>query len=101
MGSKFVVKTDNTGVSHFFTQLNLTTKQARWQEFLAEFDFAFEHRADRTNQVANTLSRRAELVALRLLANMSASTVTTPIRDRIRENLDKDPMAQNLIKLAN
>ena len=35
-----------------------------------------------------------------VVRNMSASTMMTPIRDRIRENLDKDPMAQNLIKLA-
>ena len=56
LGSKFVVKTDNIGVSHFFTQPKLTAKQARWQEFLAEFDFAFEHRAGRTNQVVNALS---------------------------------------------
>ena len=31
---------------------------------------------------------------------MLASTMMMPIRDRIRENLDKDLMAQNLIKLA-
>ncbi|KAL5582147.1 hypothetical protein UlMin_014589 [Ulmus minor] len=30
LGSKFVVKTDNTRVSHFFTQPKLTAKQARW-----------------------------------------------------------------------
>ncbi|XP_039053116.1 uncharacterized protein LOC120195059 [Hibiscus syriacus] len=44
LGSKFVVKTDNTVVSHFLTQPKLTAKQARWQEFLAEFDFNFEHK---------------------------------------------------------
>ncbi|XP_039059607.1 uncharacterized protein LOC120203367 [Hibiscus syriacus] len=37
--------TDNTAVSHFLTQPKLTAKQARWQEFLAEFDFNFEHKA--------------------------------------------------------
>ncbi len=65
-----------------------------------DYDCEILYHPGKANQVADALSRRAELVALRLLANMSASTVTTPIRDRIRENLDKDPMAQNLTKLA-
>ncbi|KAJ7941085.1 Retrotransposon protein, putative, Ty3-gypsy subclass [Quillaja saponaria] len=50
LGSKFIVKTDNTGVSHFFTQPKLTPKQGRWHEFLAEFDFEFEHKAGKSNQ---------------------------------------------------
>ena len=65
LGSKFVVKTDNTVVSHFLTQPKLTPKQARWQEFLAEFDFYFEHKAGRLNQAADALSRKAELAAKR------------------------------------
>ncbi|XP_074306255.1 uncharacterized protein LOC141641327 [Silene latifolia] len=35
LGSKFVVKTDNTAASHFLTQPKLTSRQARWQELLA------------------------------------------------------------------
>ncbi|KAL0362118.1 UNVERIFIED_CONTAM: RNA-directed DNA polymerase [Sesamum calycinum] len=34
LGSPFVVKTDNTAVSHFITQPKLTSRQARWQELL-------------------------------------------------------------------
>ncbi|KAL0350609.1 UNVERIFIED_CONTAM: hypothetical protein Sradi_4210100 [Sesamum radiatum] len=30
LGSPFVVKTDNTAVSHFMTQSKLTSRQARW-----------------------------------------------------------------------
>ena len=39
LGSQFVVKTDNRKICHFFSQPKLTSKQARWQECLAEFDF--------------------------------------------------------------
>ena len=49
LGSKFLVKTDNSAVSHFFTQPKLTSKQSRWHEFIAEFDFHFEHKAGHTN----------------------------------------------------
>lgn len=54
-GSKFLVKRDNSAVSHFLTQPKLTPKQACWQEFLAEFYFQFEHKAGHTNQVADVM----------------------------------------------
>ncbi|KAJ7943087.1 Retrotransposon protein, putative, Ty3-gypsy subclass [Quillaja saponaria] len=100
LGSKFIVKTDNTGVSHFFTQPKLTPKQGRWHEFLAEFDFEFEHKAGKSNQAADALSRKAELAAMTYVAHISASRVATSMRERIRENLDKDPVAQAIINLA-
>ena len=100
MGSKFVVKIDNSAVSHFFTQPKLTSKQSRWHEFTAEFHFHFEHKVGHTNQAADALSRKTELAALRMLANMSASTISTSVRERIREHLGKDQVAQNILKLA-
>ena len=39
MGSHFIVKTDNVATSYFQTQKKLSPKQAKWQDFLAEFDF--------------------------------------------------------------
>ena len=38
LGSKFIVKTNNAAIGHFLTQRKLLLKQARWQEFVAEFD---------------------------------------------------------------
>ncbi|KAK3036750.1 hypothetical protein RJ639_029715 [Escallonia herrerae] len=61
LGSNFIVWTDNTAVSHFLSQSKLTSKQARWQELLAEFNFMLEYRAGSTNSVADALSKRAEL----------------------------------------
>ena len=100
LGSKFLVKTDNSSVSHFLTQPKLTPKQARWQEFLAEFDFQFEHKAGHTNQVADALSRKADLAALKVLASLSNSAVATTVRQRIKESLGKDPVAQAIMKLV-
>ena len=67
---------------------------------MAEFDLQFEHRAGRTNQAADALSRKAELAAMTLLANLSASRVHIPIRERIKENLEKDPVVRTLLKLV-
>ena len=56
LGSRFLIKTDNNAVCHFFDQLKLASKQARWQELIAEFDFKFEHKARMNNQVADAMS---------------------------------------------
>ncbi|KAL0434762.1 UNVERIFIED_CONTAM: Transposon Tf2-12 polyprotein [Sesamum radiatum] len=100
LGSPFVVKTDNTAVSHFMTQPKLTSRQARWQELLSEFHFVLEYRAGSSNHVADALSRRADLASLVSVAALSSSAVATSIRDRARELLPKDPAAQGLVHLV-
>ncbi|KAJ7970764.1 Ty3/gypsy retrotransposon protein [Quillaja saponaria] len=60
LGSKFIVKTDNTGVSHFFTQPKLTSKQGCWHEFLAKFDFEFEHKAGKIAQAIINLAKEGK-----------------------------------------
>ncbi|KAK8646204.1 hypothetical protein V6N13_119998 [Hibiscus sabdariffa] len=100
LGSRFIVRTDNTAISYFLTQPKLTARQVRWQEFLVEFDFGFEHKAGRENRVANALSRRADLVALIRVAPMSASRVTNNIRELKAENLQKDSQAVVAMELA-
>ena len=86
LGSKFLVKTDNAAASHILTQPKLSAKQARWQEFLAEFDMEIEYRSGRTNQVADALSRRADLARLAQIAQQSASQVSTTIKEQIKEH---------------
>ncbi|KAK3020048.1 hypothetical protein RJ639_003361 [Escallonia herrerae] len=95
LGSSFIVRTENTTVSHFLSQSKLTSKQARWQELLAEFNFMLEYRADSTNSVADALSRRAELDQVALMA-MNAivrvdSRVAINIEKKIRKALIRDP----------
>ncbi|KAI3451450.1 hypothetical protein Pfo_008115 [Paulownia fortunei] len=100
LGLPFVVRTDNTAVSHFMTQPKLTGKQARWQELLSEFSFVLEYRAGSKNQVADALSRRADLIDSKMAAALSSSNVATSVKDQIRELLSKDPTAQGLVNLV-
>ena len=100
MGSQFIVKTDNSAICHFFDQPKLTTKQARWQESLAEFDFKFEHKAGKSNQAADALSRKGEHAALCMLAHIHSSKIDGSMRDIIKERLHKDPSAKAVIELA-
>ncbi|KAK3036641.1 hypothetical protein RJ639_030210 [Escallonia herrerae] len=94
---------DSEILSHFLSKSKLTSKQARWQELLAEFNFILEYRACSTNSVADALSRRAELDQVALMA-MNAivkanSRVAINIGKKIRKVLTRDPVAQQLLKL--
>ncbi|KAA0057858.1 reverse transcriptase [Cucumis melo var. makuwa] len=100
LGSTFVVKTDNSATCHFFTQPKLTSKQAIWQEFLAEFDFEFEHKKGSNNQAADALSRKQEHAAICLLAHLRGSEIGGSVRDTLREFLQKDHAAQNVMNLV-
>ncbi|GJR85442.1 cytochrome P450 78A7-like protein [Tanacetum coccineum] len=64
LGSRFVIKTDNIATSYFQTQKKLSPKQARWQDFLAEFDYQLEYKPGKANVVADALSRKAEFAAI-------------------------------------
>ena len=79
MGTRFVVRTDNVANTFFKTQKKLSPKQARWQEFLAEYDFMGEHKPGKHNQVADALSRKEVFVAV-----CSISKLKTNFYDRIR-----------------
>jgi len=63
IGKPFVVKTDNVATSYCASQSKLSTKQYRWQDFLAEFDMTIEYKPSRLNVVANVLSRMAQFAA--------------------------------------
>ncbi|MCF8701926.1 DDE-type integrase/transposase/recombinase, partial [Corynebacterium sp. MC-10] len=92
LGSKFIVQTDNVATSYFQSQKKLTPKQARWQDFLAEFDYELVYKPGRSNVVADALSRKAELAAI--------TTTHCDIRESIKEGLSHDPEAKRLMELA-
>ena len=97
---KFVVKTDNSSICHFFDQPKLSSKQAHWQDCVAKFNFQFEHKPNKANQVANALSWKSEHAALCMLAHLQASKLSGTIRESIKEHLAKDPATQAIMQLA-
>ncbi|OWM75776.1 hypothetical protein CDL15_Pgr009420 [Punica granatum] len=92
LGSKFVVRTDNIATSYFQTQKKLSPKQARWQDFLAEFDFMMEYKPGKTNAVADALSRRVELAAI--------SRLESPLLGWIKEGLQHGAKVRILLELT-
>ena len=57
---KFELHTDNMGVLYLRTKPQLSKREARWIEFLADYDFTVQHRDGRSN-MADPLSRRPDL----------------------------------------
>ncbi len=76
----FVVRSDNTSVTHLLTKPTLTKKQARWVEELSQYHFSLEHIAGKDN-TADPLSRRPVLSAL--TARFTAEQLTGKITQQL------------------
>ncbi|XP_075096551.1 putative mitochondrial protein AtMg00860 [Nicotiana tabacum] len=72
------------------TLKKITPKQARWQDFLAEFDYALEYKPGKGNIVADALSRKADLAAI--------TSARWDIWETIKEGMQHDPAAKHLIE---
>ena len=91
---------DNIALSYFQTQKKLSPKQARWQDFLAEFDMAMEYKPGKANVVADALSRKVECVnAAQLEGRGQVSQLHSNFLSRIRDGLYSDPQAVILMQL--
>ena len=100
LGSRFVLRTDNIALSYVQTQKKLSPKQARWQDFLAEFDMAMEYKPGKANVVADALSRKVERVnAAQLEGGGQASQLHSNFLSRIRDGLYSDPQTVILMQL--
>lgn len=55
------VMSDHQSLRYFMSTKQLTSRQARWAEFLSQFRFIITYRAGKQNTVADALSRPSEL----------------------------------------
>ena len=60
MGRRFELRTDHCGLKYLFDQHTLNARQARWLEFLCEFDFEIKHIRGKENKIADALSRKVQ-----------------------------------------
>ncbi len=56
MGLSFVINTDQHPLKYLDTQKTLSRKQARWVEFMQEFDYSINYIKGKSNLVADALS---------------------------------------------
>ena len=60
MGRRFELRTDHCGLKYLFDQPTLNARQARWLEFLCDFDFEIKCIKGKENKVADALSRKVQ-----------------------------------------
>ena len=58
---KFLVRSDHNNLKYFKSSHKITPRQARWMEFLQDYDFTLEHLPGKANTIADLLSRRTDL----------------------------------------
>ena len=58
MGRKFELRTNHCGLKYLFDQPTLNARQARWMEFLCEFDFEIKHIKGKENKVADAHNKK-------------------------------------------
>ena len=75
--------TDNKGLKYLLDQPNLNVRQARWLDFLSEYDFEIQHIKGKKNKVANALSRNPKL-------NFTAaiSTYKTDLEEQLEARME-------------
>ena len=88
----FEVLTDNMGVTYIKSKKDLFKHEARWMEFLSEFDFTILHRPG-ANNMADALSRRPDLDL-----NLSTSISTSDSEENsLTQDYQQDRKAQAII----
>ena len=85
LGSIFTVVTDNVANTFFKTQKKLSPRQARWQEFMADFKFEWLHRLGRHNTVVDALSRKEVIAYITAL-----SKVISDFNEKIKQAVEQD-----------
>ena len=87
MGRRFELRTDHCGLKYLFDQPTLNARQARWLEFLCEFDFEIKHIKGKENKVADALSRKVHEMHVE-----SLSICQSDLRQEIVNHTTEDEM---------
>ena len=99
LGTHFTVYTDHRTLECFQGQRDLSRRQARWQEFLAEYDFAIMYVKGGENTVADALSRMPEEGEGTPKAVASVLTVSTDpkLSAAIKSGYESDPFCRKVM----
>lgn len=99
MGMKFELITDHVSLKYLFEKPNLNVRQARWLEFLCEFDFDIKHVKGKENKVVDALNRKfhVDSISIRQI-DLRERVLEVVASDEFYlqeiEELQKSPMCQ-------
>ena len=85
MGRKFELRTDHCGLKYLFDQPTLNARQARWLEFLCEFDFEIKNIKGKENKVVDALSMKVHEMHV-----VALSTCQPDLRQQIVNHMVDD-----------
>ena len=88
-----MVRTDNVANAFFNTLKKLSPKQARWQKLLQEYDFVWEHKLGKHNQVVDALSHKQVKEYVVALTRVESNFV-----ERIKESSKLDATYKKLVQ---
>ena len=95
-GSKFFIKSDHHPLKYLDTQKTLSRKQARWVEFMQEFDYDIKYIKGKSNVVADALSRKEKsdetksVDTIRKLFSITKVTVSQETLKSLESGYEKD-----------
>ena len=81
------LRKDNYSPKYLFEKPTLNSRQARWMEFLCEFDFEIKHIKGKENKVADALRRKVHEMHV-----ASLSTCHSDLRKRIVNHTARDEL---------
>lgn len=79
LGATFEVYTDHRTLEFFSKQRDLSKKQLRWSEFLADYDFSIKYVRGEENTVADALSREFGSPPLTCAAILASTASDAPV----------------------
>jgi hypothetical protein len=99
LGTHFTICTDHRTLESFLHQKDLSRRQARWQEFLADCTFNIRYIRGTENTVADALSRRPEeqlepRVAEAVVAPVLSISVDPKLVESIKAGYTDDKFAE-------
>ncbi len=83
MGCKFLILTDHVALTYIQSSASVSRRNARWLEFLSQFNFEIEHIKGRENVVADALSRvpGSEQLDVSLLCSVDCTLGVVHVHD--------------------
>ena len=109
LGHTFEVWTDHRTLEHFGTQRDLSRRQARWMEFMLQYDATIHYLPGEQNSVADALSRLPDS-AMSTVTSIFSATNNRKIRsrfeledvilDEIKSAYENDPFTRKLTNAA-